>query len=46
MSLRSGCTTWAIEKKRFTGFIQLSIAAGSSEFSWIKPRWEASVAWI
>jgi hypothetical protein len=44
MSVRSGCTTWAIERKRFTGFILLSIAAGSLAFSWINPRWEASGA--
>src|SRR5438067_12123231 len=43
MSLQSGYTTWATEKKRFTGFILLSIAVGSLAFSWIKPRWAASV---
>jgi len=35
MLLRFGFTTWAIAKKRFTGFIPLSIEVGSLECFWI-----------
>jgi hypothetical protein len=44
MSPQSGYTTWAIARKRFIGFIPLSIGADNLAFSWIRPGWEVSVA--